>query len=129
MIVVDASALVELLLNQERAARVAARVLTGDPIYAPQFLSIEVLSALRRLVLKGELTAERARLFREHYAGLPLVYYPHEHFLERIWELRHNVTAYDAAYISLAEALPATLVSCDSKLAGAAGHRANIELV
>lgn len=65
----------------------------------------------------------------EDLADFPLTRYPHDLFLLRIWELRHNVTAYDAAYIALAEALDAPLLTRDAKLASAAGHHANIEFV
>jgi predicted nucleic acid-binding protein len=86
---------------------------------------------LRRFAVRGELDAERGRAALEDLADLGLRRYPHRRLLPRIWELRHNLTAYDAAYVALAEALGAPLVTRDRRLAAAAAieSRAAIEVV
>lgn len=129
MIVVDASAILEVLLNRPAAARISERLFSADEtLHAPHLLDLEVAQVLRRYYLAGELAPERAVQALESLADLPLKRYPHDLFLSRIWELRHNLTAYDAAYVTLSEALVAPLVTCDRKLASAAGHKAVVEL-
>lgn len=98
-------------------------------MHAPHLLDVEIAQVLRRYALAGALGAERGLEALEDLADFPIARYPHQPFLFRVWELRNNVTAYDAAYIALAEALDGTLVTRDAKLASAAGHRARIELV
>ncbi len=130
MIVVDASAVIEVLLGTPAATRVAERLFDGgETLHAPHLLDVETAQVLRRYALAGALGAERGVEALEDLADFPITRYPHQPFLFRIWELRNNVTAYDAAYIALAEALDATLVTRDAKLASAAGHRARIELL
>lgn len=130
MIVVDASVVLELLLQTARAERVAARVLRGDEsLHAPHLLDVEVAQVLRRYARAGELNDGRAAEALSDLAGLRIERYPHEHLLPRVWELRHNLTAYDAAYVALAEALDAPLLTRDERMAAAPGHRATIELV
>ena len=129
MIVVDASALIEVLLNTASGSRITERLFDGqETLHAPCLLDIEVTQVLRRYALVGELTATRGLQAIEDLADFPIIRYPHDLFLPRIWELRHNVTAYDAVYIVLAEALEAPLLTCDAKLVSTAGHHANIEL-
>lgn len=130
MIVVDASAVLELLLNTPGAERISERVLAdGESLHVPHLLDLEVAQVLRRYALAGEFKPMRGRQALEDLKDLPLNRYPHDLFLHRIWELRNNVTAYDAAYLALAEALEATLITRDSRLASAAGHRVSVELV
>jgi predicted nucleic acid-binding protein len=130
LIVVDASAVIEVLLGTPAATRVAERLFDGgETLHAPHLLDVETAQVLRRYALAGALGAERGVEALEDLADFPITRYPHQPFLFRIWELRNNVTAYDAAYIALAEALDATLVTRDARLASAAGHRARIELV
>jgi predicted nucleic acid-binding protein len=130
VIVVDASAILEVLLNTPAAARVGERLFAGgETLHAPHLLDLEVAQGLRRYSASGELDPERGLQALEDLADLPLSRYPHDLFLPRIWELRHNVTAYDAAYLALAEALAAPLITRDAPLASAAGHAARIELV
>jgi len=130
LIVVDASALIEVLLGTAVASRLAERFFAdGETLHAPHLLDIEVAQVLRRYTLAGMFGAERGAQALEDLADFPIARYPHQPFLSRIWDLRHNVTAYDAAYLALAEALAATLVTRDAKLASAAGHQAQIELM
>ena len=129
MIVVDASAILELLLNTPHAARVAERLfVAGETLHAPHLLDLEVAQVLRRYAAAGALTEERGTQALQDLGDLPFERYPHNLFLERIWELRHTLTAYDAAYVALAEALAAPLVTRDAALAGAR-HRARIEVL
>ena len=130
MIVVDASAAVEVLLNTPAGGRVAERLFAaGETLHAPHLLDIEIAQVLRRYASSGELEPARGLEALEDLANLPLTRYPHDFFLPRIWELRHNVTAYDAVYLALAEALAAPLLTRDAALASAAGHSARIELI
>ncbi len=130
MIVVDASAVLELLLNTSAGQHVAARIAPPEiTLHAPHLLDLEVAQILRRYVYLGTIDADRGRLALEHLALLHVERYAHDLFLPRIWALRDNVTAYDAAYVSLAEALDVPLLTGDRRLAGAPGIRARIELV
>lgn len=92
-------------------------------------IDIEVLSGLRRLERLGQVTPERAAEALEDLADLAIERYPHRGLAQRIWHLRHNVTASDAAYIALAEVLDAPLVTADAALARAPGHTAVIEVI
>ncbi len=130
MIVVDASAVIEVLLGTSAASRIADRFFAGgETLHAPHLLDVEVAQVLRRYALARAFGAERGEEALEDLAEFPISRYPHQPFLFRIWELRHNVTAYDAAYIALAEALDVPLVTRDAKLASTDGHKARIELV
>lgn len=130
MIVLDASAAVELLLATANGDRVAERI--ADPaasIHVPHLLSVEVAQVLRRLVAAGTVSRSRAAGALDDLADLDAERYPHEPFLPRMFALRDNLTAYDAAYVALAEALAAPLVTFDGRLAGAPGHRAAVQLL
>ena len=130
MIVIDASAEVAILLSigqdfegiRSRIAR------PGETLHIPHLFEIEVLHALRSLTLRGTVSSERARLALDRLRDTRFVRYPHTALTERIWELRENLTAYDAAYIALAEALDAPLVTTDARLARASGIRAAVEV-
>lgn len=129
MIAVDASAILEILLRTERGDRVESRLLApGESLCAPHLLDVEVAQVLRRYAAAGKLTSERGRQALDDLGEFPLHRYPHDWLLPRVWELRHNLTAYDAAYLALAEALEAPLVSCDGRLASAPGHAARVEI-
>jgi len=130
MIVVDASALLEALLRTPAAAGVERRLFSArQTLHAPHLLDVEVAQVVRRYAANGELDAARGREALADLAAFPLRRYPHDLLLPRIWELRNNLTAYDAVYVALAEALDAPLITRDRRLAGAAGHHAQIELV
>jgi predicted nucleic acid-binding protein len=128
VIVLDASAAVDFLLARQPMAQwVAERVRTTTGVYAPHLIDVEVIRALRRLVVRGETTAQRVQLAVHAYLRLRLWRYPHIAHVERIWQLRENLTAADAAYVALAEDLGLPLVTTDAALARSSGHRARIE--
>jgi predicted nucleic acid-binding protein len=130
MIVLDASAALELLLRAAGHRQLVTRTLTSaELLVAPHLLDLEVAHVLRRFVAGGELTAARAEQALADYDDLRIARYPHRPLLPRIWQLRENYTAYDAAYLALAEALGAPLVTCDRRLATAPGHRATVECI
>ena len=127
MIVIDASAVIELLLNTPVAPRVAERAFApAETLHAPHLIDLEVAQVLRRYAAAGELDPLRGAEALEDLADLAILRYPHDIFLSRIWELRHNATAYDAAYIALAEALGAPLLTCDGAIGSMPGHRARV---
>jgi predicted nucleic acid-binding protein len=130
LIVIDASALIEILLRTERADRLMDRAFAGtEQMHAPQLLDIEITQVFRRLVQQKQITAARAGQSLEDLAGLFIERHDQQLLVQRIWQLRDSLSAYDGAYIALAEALAAPLLTCDAKLAGTHGHRAKIELV
>jgi predicted nucleic acid-binding protein len=129
VIVVDASALLEVLLRTDAADAVEARLFGGDSLHAPHVLDVEVAQVLRRYERAGELTARRGGQALEDLAAFRIERYPHHPFLERIWSLRANATAYDACYLTLAEALDAPLLTRDRWLARVPGHEARVEIV
>jgi len=118
-VIVDASAVVELLLKSDLAPRVAKR-LFGQELHAPQLIDIEVLNVLRRYNAFGELSDVRAEEAIIEYSRLALERHSHEVLLHRIWEQRSNLTAYDAAYVALAELLGMSILTLDKRLAKAA---------
>ena len=130
MLVLDASLAVELALGTARGDRIADVVFRmGEELYAPHLIDIEFAHALRRFVLVREIELAVAQQAFQDFEDLPLNRYPHAVFLSRIWELRNALSAYDAAYVALAEALHAPLVTCDAKLSRSHGHRAEIRLI
>lgn len=130
MIVVDASAVLELLLDTAAAPDIENRLSgTAESLQAPHLPDLEIAQVLRRYVLIGELTPQRGEQALTDLADFPIIRYPHDFFLWRIRVLRHPVTACDAAYLALAESLPAPLITCDARLAATPGHRTTIELV
>ena len=129
MIAVDASALVEVLLRTEKGVRIQERLLSErESLHSPHLLDVEVTQVLRRYEASGSLDARRGEQALADLADFPIHRYPHDWLLPRVWQLRRNVTAYDGAYVALAEALDAPLVSCDGRLASAPGHSARVEL-
>lgn len=129
MIVVDASALLEVLLQTEVAETVAERLFSGESLHAPHVLDLEVVQVLRRYERAGDLSARRGAEALDDLAGFRIERYPHHLFLERVWSLRANATAYDACYLALAEALGAPLLTRDGRLARVPGHAAQVELI
>jgi predicted nucleic acid-binding protein len=127
MIVLDASVVVELLTNGILANSIRNDLSKHDESFiVPHLIDVEVTSALRRLVAGQRIDSHRSREFLAGLAALPAERYSHAPLIGRIWELRNNFTAYDAAYIALAEATDSVLYTCDEKLRK--GHRARIAL-
>jgi predicted nucleic acid-binding protein len=129
VIVLDASAAVEVLLQSQVGAPLTGRLLAPESsLHAPYLLDLEVAQVLRRFVLRGEVQPLRAQQALEVLADFPIERYPHQILLPRIWALRENLTAYDAVYVALAEVLGATLLTRDARISRASGHSARIEV-
>ncbi|MCI0466787.1 MAG: type II toxin-antitoxin system VapC family toxin [Beijerinckiaceae bacterium] len=131
MIVVDASALLEVLLCTP-AAQTLERRLFHEPketLHAPHLLDVEVAQVLRRYAAAREIDGTRGAAALADLADFPIRRYPHDLLLTRVWDLRNNFTAYDAVYVALAEALDAALLTRDKRLAAAARNYVRIELV
>jgi predicted nucleic acid-binding protein len=130
MIVVDASAALEVLLRTPAARAVERRLFEpSQTLHAPHLLDVEVAQVVRRYAANGEIDVERGRMALTDLADLPLHRYPHDLLLPRVWDLRNNFTACDAIYVALAEALDAPLLTRDKRLSASPGHHARIELV
>jgi predicted nucleic acid-binding protein len=130
LIVLDASALLEILLKTSLAERLMDRALeSSERMHAPHLLDVEVTQVLRRLVQRKEVTVARAEQALDDLSKLVIERHEHQSLVSRVWQLRDSISAYDGVYVALAEALDAPLLTCDSKLAGAHAHHATIELV
>lgn len=129
MIVVDASAMVELLLDTELGRRIDDRIMAADARHAPHLIDAEVAQVLRRFVMSRQITAARGSEALEDLMLMPLRRHAHTSLLDRVFELRSALTAYDSIYLSLAEALGATLITCDRALAKAPDRQTAVELV
>lgn len=129
MIVVDASVLAVALGDDGHPGVAARQRLRGEILAAPELIDLEVLSVFRRRVAAGAATAERGRQAMADLIELPIRRAPHRPLLGRCWELRANLTSYDAGYVALAETLGATLVTADGRLARAPGLRCAVELL
>ena len=129
MIVLDASAAVEWLLQTRVGLQIERRIYSrGESLHAPHLLDVEVAHVLRRYVSVGTISAPRGDEALHDLVALRITRYPHDVLLTRIWQHRHNLSAYDACYVSLAEDLGAPLLTRDARLSTAPGHRATIEL-
>ena len=129
MIVLDASAALDWLLQTAAGQRIEQRIYSHhESLHAPHLLDLEVGQVLRRLVREGAVSAQRAEQAIEDLLDLRIARYPHFVLLHRIWQLRHNLSAYDAAYVALAENLGAGLLTRDARLASVSGLTASIEL-
>jgi predicted nucleic acid-binding protein len=111
--VIDASAALEIALARPAGLTLLDR---DREWHAPHLIDIEVLHALRRWTLRGDLSSARGRIAIEDYSRIRIIRYPHEPLLDRIWELKENVSAYDGAYIALAERLGCALVTMDKRM-------------
>jgi predicted nucleic acid-binding protein len=130
VIVLDASAVLDLLLTTERGALVAARI--EDPgvgLHAPHLLDLEVAQVLRRRVAAGELSVGSAEQALDDLMAIDVERHAHEPLLRRVWHLRSNLTAYDAVYVALAEVLDCELLTCDARLARAPGVAARVVVI
>jgi predicted nucleic acid-binding protein len=129
MIVLDASAAVDWLLQTAAGQRIEKRIYArNETLHAPHLLDLEVAQVLRRLARQGVVSGHRANEAIHDLLDLRITRYPHTVLLPRIWQLRHNFSAYDAAYIGLAEKLGAALVTRDGGIASASGHAASVEV-
>lgn len=126
--VIDASAVVEFLLDASRFPRIEG-VLAGGQVHAPHLIDLEVLNALRAAVHRGFLPQSRAEDVLDDFFALPIERHAHVGLMRRIWDLRHNITAYDAAYVALAESLSVPLLTRDRRLAQSSGHAARVEYI
>ena len=130
MIVVDASALVDTLLRVPGSNPLLERLLApGSILNAPHLIDVEVTQVLRRYALRGEITAERAVEAIADLADFPIERYPHTLLLPRIWSYRDNLSAYDAAYLALADALDCLVVTRDARFANAPPALGRVELL
>ncbi len=129
MIVVDASVIVTALADDGPDGDKARLRLRGERLTAPQVIDLEVISAWRRMAAAGDIDERRADLAIADLQALRLDRARHEPLLRRCWELRANLTVYDAAYVALAERLETTLLTADGKLSNAPGTRCEIEVL
>jgi predicted nucleic acid-binding protein len=128
VIVVDTSAIVDLLLELPVNDELHARLVAAPQLHAPHLVDVEFLSVLRHLSRRGELSVDAAAMALENFDDLPIERYPLVMLGPRIWALRHTLTAYDAAYVALSEMLGLPLVTSDARLSRAGGHGAVIQL-
>jgi predicted nucleic acid-binding protein len=130
VIVADASAVLELLLRTKAAAQVEKLLFAGtESLHAPHLLDVEVTQVLRRYAAMGEIDSSRAELALRDLADLPLMRHDHLPLLQKIWEWRHNLTAYDAVYVALAAAMDAVLLTRDARMAAAAKSSVRVVVV
>lgn len=129
MIVIDASVLAPALGDDGEDGDQARSRLSGEVLAAPELIDLEVSSVFRRLLLAGRIPPRRAELAMSDLAVLPLRRVSHQPLISRCWELRDNLTPYDAAYVALAEALGVVLVTSDSRLSNAPGRRCEVEVI
>lgn len=125
--VIDASALLEVVLGEKPDAALRRTTLTAQGA-APELIDLESANTIRALVCRDALAADDGRAALSDIRDTPIARMTHRPLLERIWELRHSLTAYDASYVALAERLDVPLLTCDGRLARAHGHHAHIEL-
>jgi predicted nucleic acid-binding protein len=129
VIVLDASAAIDWLLQTAVGKQIESRIYSrGESLHAPHLLDLEVAQVLRRLVREVVVSAPRADQALHDLLNLRVTRYPHFVFLPHIWRLRHNLSAYDASYVALAEKLGATLITRDARLASASARAASVEL-
>lgn len=130
MIVLDASAAIELILNTDASSLVVDRIASPDEtLHAPHLVGVEVLQVVRRYVASGAVEVNDAEAALENFAALDIARYAHEPLAPRVWELRENLTAYDAVYVALAEVLDAPLLTFDQRIADAPRHRAVVNVL
>ena len=129
MIVIDTSAAIDWMLQTPAGQRIAHRIFSrGETLHTVHLLDVEFLQVLRRLVRERTLTARRAEEAMEDLSAVRVTRYAPSLLLRRIWQLRQNLSAYDASYVALAEELKAPLITRDRRIATAPGHSASVEV-
>ena len=129
MIVLDASAAIDWLLQTPAGRRIEQRIYSrGESLHCPHVMDLEIAQVLRRLVRESAISAHRAQQVIQDLLDVRITRYPHFIFLPRIWHYRNNLSAYDSAYVALAEELRAALVTRDFRLAAAIGQAAQVEV-
>jgi predicted nucleic acid-binding protein len=126
LIVVDTSAVLKALLSSDDTD-LALRLAEDEDLRAPHLLDVELLHVLRRLERTRVVSELQARAIRRDFADMTIERYPHEPLSDRIWQMRSNLTAYDASFVALSELLDVPLITCDARLAGGV-HRARVEV-
>ena len=129
MLVVDASVVAPLIADAGPDGELFRAAVRGQTLAAPDLLRVEVLSVIRRHLASGTLNTQQANNAVDDLLALPIALYPATPLLRRCWELRSNVTAYDACYVALAETLDVTLLTADARLAQAPGTRCSFQLI
>ena len=130
MIVVDSSVILEVLLRTKSAQAIEKKIFSkGQTLHAPHLIDLEIAQVIRRYTSASEITPERGSQAIEDLIDFRISRYPHDILLSRIWDLRSNMTAYDAAYVTLAEVLNVPLFTRDARLARSVGSRAKIQLI
>lgn len=129
MLVIDASVLAVALMDDGPDGDVVRRRLRGESLAAPGLIDLEVVSVWRGLARGGHLDPRRVTLALDDLRDMPVQRVEHTPLLARCWELRDNLTAYDAAYVSLAEVLRVPLLTGDKRLSRASGPRCAIEVI
>lgn len=128
MIVIDTSALIDAVLSRPPKAGLLTRLSDDADLHAPHLIDIEILHAFRRLALTKAVHEARLNDARTDIDDITLTRYPLGPLADRVWDLRHHLTTYDAVFVALAEALQAPLITCDRRLARAGGHHARVEV-
>jgi predicted nucleic acid-binding protein len=129
VIVLDASAAVDWLLQTPAGIGIEKRIYSRkETLHCPHLLDLEVAHVLRRFVRNGTISELRGEEALQDLLALRITRYPHFDFLPRIWQYRHNLSAYDAAYLTLAEAIDAPLITRDARLGSASGHAVRVEV-
>jgi predicted nucleic acid-binding protein len=127
-LVIDASLVVSALVDKSSTGKWAESILLTGPLNAPHLMPAEVANILRRATMRGEITGDIASMAHADLLDLRVEYFPYAPFAARVWELRDNVTSYDAWYVALAEALGSSLATLDHKLTQATGPRCGFEI-
>jgi predicted nucleic acid-binding protein len=128
VIVVDTSALIDAVLARPSKPALLGRLSDDADLHAPHLIDVEILHALRRLALTKAVHEARLDDARADIDDIALTRYPLGPLADRVWDLRHHLTAYDAVFVALAEALEVPLITCDRRLARAGGHHAHVEV-
>lgn len=129
MIVIDASALIEVLLRTPAASTIAGALIESGPVHAPHLIDVEVAQVLRRYVLSGDIGMDLGSAALADLQNFPALRHRHDFLLPRVWQLRNNLSAYDAVYLALAEALDAPLLTHDARLRTAARRHSSVRLL